>query len=117
MYGNGSGNGLTGAAAQRTGGREFFFNNLSVTALKAGDYDSDGDVDGGDFLVWQRELKSTANSPADGNRDGVVNFADLQVWKSGFASASEMATTGIPEPGLIALLLMPCWLALRRRSA
>ena len=39
--------------------------NLSV----AGDYDSDSDVDGGDFLIWQRDFGMTGSDlAADGKR-------------------------------------------------
>jgi hypothetical protein len=113
MYGNGSGNGLTGGAAQRTGEREFYFNNLSIaTPGLAGDYDGDGDVDGGDLLRWQRNLGSTTNLAADGNNDGRVDAADLQVWKSAFPrpSGGGAISLAIPEPR--ALELLGAWLSL-----
>jgi hypothetical protein len=51
-----------------------------------GDYDVDGDVDGGDFLNWQRQLGSTVptGTGADGSDNGMVDAADLQVWKEAF---------------------------------
>ncbi len=58
-----------------------------------GDYDSDGDVDGNDFLVWQRTLGATgaAFSGADGSGNGVVDAADLTVWRDGFGSTAGAA--------------------------
>jgi hypothetical protein len=47
------------------------------------DYDSDGDVDGQDFLKWQRGLGMTlqsSNLNGDGVRDGTVNELDVQGW-------------------------------------
>jgi hypothetical protein len=57
----------------------------------AGDYDDDGDVDGGDFLVWQRTLGATATpngSGADGSSNGVIDAADLGIWSANFGAAS-----------------------------
>jgi hypothetical protein len=108
LFANGSGNGETGAAAQPTGAREFFFNNLLITSPGvAGDYDADGDVDGNDFLVWQRTLDSTTNLAADGSKNGVVDGADLTVWRGHFSSATEL-TAVVPEPAAVLLVTFAC---------
>jgi uncharacterized membrane protein len=55
----------------------------------AGDYDADLDVDGGDFLLWQRSLGSSATpagSGADGDGSGVVDVGDLSVWQDYFGN-------------------------------
>jgi surface-anchored protein len=76
-----------------------------------GDYDEDGDVDGADFLLWQRQLGSAvpAGTAADGSGNGVVDEADLGVWRDNFgaqsSSGSASAATNVPEPTAIALLL------------
>ncbi|HYO25020.1 MAG TPA: hypothetical protein VEQ85_08720, partial [Lacipirellulaceae bacterium] len=52
-----------------------------------GDYDRDGDVDGADFVVWQRGLGGAAaplGSGADGDGNGSVGAPDLLVWGQGF---------------------------------
>jgi hypothetical protein len=115
MYANGSGNGQTGSAAQPTGAREFFFNNLLITSPGvAGDYDADGDVDGNDFLVWQRNLGSTTNLAADGSKNGVVDGADLTVWRGHFPSSTGLAAA-MPEPSAALLgTLAFCGITLRR---
>jgi hypothetical protein len=59
--------------------------------LSGGDYDDDGDVDGHDFLVWQRTLGATATPPgagADGNSNGLVEAGDLTVWKGSFGGGA-----------------------------
>jgi hypothetical protein len=104
MFENGSGNGLIGPAAKRTGEREFFFNNLRVEAAaeaQSGDYDEDGDTDGADFVLWQQTIGSTTLLAADGNGNGFVEGGDLEVWRSTFGAASTAASgaaQAIPEP-------------------
>jgi hypothetical protein len=56
-----------------------------VTGFLAGDYNSDGAIDSGDYVVWRKKLGATGLVPftsADGNGDGKVDQADLQVWRS-----------------------------------
>jgi hypothetical protein len=47
-----------------------------------GNYDSDDDADGNDFLVWQQQLGGPGS--ADGDGSGTVDEADLALWKTGF---------------------------------
>ncbi len=66
----------------------------------SGDFNGDGQVNGNDFLIWQRNLGITSGATltqgdADGN--GAVNAADLAIWKSTFGS-SVAAAGAIPEP-------------------
>jgi hypothetical protein len=103
MFENGSGNGLLGPAAKRTGEREFYFNNLRIDAAaeaQSGDYDEDGDADGADFLLWQQTIGSTTLLAADGNGNGLVEGGDLEVWRSTFGAASTTASAAqaVPEP-------------------
>jgi hypothetical protein len=76
----------------------------------AGDYDDDGDVDGADFLLWQRTLGAVANpagSGADGSGNGFVDAADLVVWKGAFGSlAASSALMAVPEPASLAASLV-----------
>lgn len=45
-----------------------------------GDYNLDGNVDGADYVMWQK-LKSANDLRADGNGDGQVDEADLKLWQ------------------------------------
>jgi hypothetical protein len=59
----------------------------SYATYLAGDYIVDGVVDGADFLLWQRQLGSTASpmgAGADGDGSGTVDSGDLTVWQSNF---------------------------------
>ena len=77
---------------------------LAVTggAVNDADFDSDGDVDGGDLLAWQRGLgTSPSATPSQGDADGngIVNAADLTIWKQQFGPPPAIANLGaVPEP-------------------
>lgn len=90
----------------------------AVTSL-AGDFNSDGSVNGSDFIVWQRSVGATGlGMPADGNNDGRVDAADLDLWRINFGDAlSEVSGVTVPEPGvglLSALGLALLWTAAGR---
>jgi hypothetical protein len=79
-----------------------------LTNGPAGDYDNDGDVDGNDFLVWQRGGSPSPLSPAD-----------LATWKANFgapATANGSAAVGaVPEPAsLLSAMVALCGLGLWR---
>src|SRR5690606_4135197 len=68
------------------------------------DSNGDGQVDGGDFLEWQRgfgQNDATSVSVGDFNFDGTVDGLDLNVWESQFGTnLSEIAAAAVvPEPG------------------
>jgi hypothetical protein len=85
------------------------------------DFDNDGDVDGADFLRWQRGVGTNTgatNAQGDANGDGAVNGADLALWRSRFGTSSvEAAVAAVPEPASAALAAA-CVLgfAIRRRK-
>ena len=89
------------------------------------DFDADGDVDGADFLAWQRGLGLTSGASraqGDSNADGDVDRFDLAVWKVQFASAGFAASTssGVPEPSTVLLLIIAavgCSLSSRGNAA
>jgi hypothetical protein len=68
----------------------------------AGDFDDDGDVDGRDFLVWQR-----GDSPRSASH---LDFAD---WKANFGASfsATASSTPVPEPHAIALLILTAFVA------
>jgi hypothetical protein len=76
-----------------------------------GDYDDDFDVDGGDFLAWQRALGGEGALPNDITPDSVT-ADDLAAWKSNFGAsaagaASQLAAAAAPEPRAVAM--SACW--------
>ena len=56
------------------------------SAAAGGDFDGDGDSDGGDFLRWQRTLGSSVpgGTAADANGNGTIDASDLNTWKANF---------------------------------
>lgn len=74
------------------------------TSATPGDFDGDGDVDGADFLVWQR---------TDGSADG------LQEFQTNYPNSGQLsAVSAVPEPAtcLLALGFTAALLAKRQRG-
>lgn len=82
--------------------------NLKIGTAAApanADFDGDGDVDGNDFLTWQKGFGTgTTLAQGDANGDSVVNAADLAIWKSQFGLPPAVAAAGtVPEPAACCL--------------
>jgi formylglycine-generating enzyme len=96
-----------GAVGAEFEGGGFRVATYAVAAPLAGDYDLDDDVDGNDFLVWQR-----------GGSPNPVSAADLAIWRAHYGeggSATAVSTT-VPEPTTLVLLMFAeVGLRLRRR--
>jgi hypothetical protein len=95
------------------------FDMVGSTPSVDADFDGDGDVDGADFLIWQRGVGLTGqtnndNGDADGN--GTVDGADLDAWQMAFAMATP-AAGAVPEPASwMAALVAAGALSLRNRG-
>ncbi|QEG33206.1 hypothetical protein Pr1d_04670 [Bythopirellula goksoeyrii] len=84
------------------------------------DFDGDGDVDGRDFLIWQRNFNTgTTMAQGDANGDSMVNGADLAIWQNQYGTSPLTATfAAVPEPSALLLGLvaaMSCVNQRRRR--
>lgn len=111
----GSGDTLTlELVAVADGGSEAFaFDNIVIEGLTIladdADFDQDGDVDGVDFLAWQRGLGNGSTlAEGDANGDGQVDEMDLAVWQSqyaGGAGGAQQALAAVPEPASVVLIL------------
>jgi hypothetical protein len=72
------------------------------------DFDGDGDVDGDDFLTWQRHVAMDSGATlaeGDANGDEAVDGDDLTLWEGQFGTAVAVAAP-VPEPATAALALV-----------
>jgi hypothetical protein len=87
---------------------DFYIRSLEVSSPAPpsdADFDNDGDVDGADFLRWQRGVGTAGATNAQGNADGDsdVDGEDLAIWKQRFGSGSSgPVASAIPEPATLA---------------
>jgi hypothetical protein len=77
-----------------------------MTPAAPGDFDGDGDVDGGDLLDWQNSF-GAANNGADADGDGDSDGSDFLVWQQNVGTGVPAAPVAgaVPEPSA-ALLMM-----------
>ncbi|MCA9099614.1 MAG: hypothetical protein KDA63_00595 [Planctomycetales bacterium] len=82
-----------------------------VPGPEDGDANSDGVVDGNDYLIWAANFDAmdppdVIDGPNDGdfNHDGAVNGIDYLTWASNYGAG--VVTTPVPEPMSCALLVV-----------
>ncbi len=93
-------------AAFTDGSSGIFVSNSVALPTAYGDFDADGDVDGADFLAWQRN---------DGTSAG------LNAWQNNFGSVTSpiSSATQIPEPTTLTMttIAIYCLNGFRRKAA
>lgn len=74
----------------------------ALTAVEDADFDGDGDVDGKDFLTWQRGFGINDGSAqlgdGDATGDGNVDQADLVAWQTQYGVPLTPSLAAVPEP-------------------
>jgi hypothetical protein len=88
---------------------------LEVTGSNAdADFNNDNIVNGGDFMIWQRNFgatgldTATSNGLGDATLDGKVDGADYTIFKGQFSGPGNTAAPAsgmVPEPGTGVMLL------------
>ena len=91
---------VTGAV----GSNDYKLTSLLTSGI-SGDFNSDGKVDGADFLAWQR-----------GGSPSPLSSGDLATWKANFGSGGAVAAVGaVPEPtAMVSAMVALCGLGLWR---
>ena len=81
--------------------------SIVPSTVLAGDFDTDGDVDGSDFLKWQ---KGDVSSPP--------SSSDLAAWEANYGSVAPPLVASVPEPSAVLLGVMASLLGIscRRRA-
>ncbi|MCG8449422.1 MAG: PQQ-dependent sugar dehydrogenase, partial [Pirellulales bacterium] len=68
----------------------------NAAAAVSADFNTDGIVDGADFLTWQRNFGSTvgaAGAQGDADGDGAVSSLDLAIWGQSYGDTSAPVAT------------------------
>jgi mannan endo-1,4-beta-mannosidase len=84
----------------------------SNSAPIAGDFDHNGKVDAGDYIIWRKSQGQTGwGLAADGDLNGRIDAADYAIWRLHFGRAASSGAGNVlnasaPEPASIALLLV-----------
>ncbi len=77
---------------------------FTINSLTSADFDLDNDVDGSDFLGWQRGFGITSGatlSDGDADSDDDVDANDLGIWQQDFGiseNSTIAAGVNVPEP-------------------
>ena len=81
---------------------------LPVPATETADFDSDGDVDGFDFLAWQRGFGQANPALADGdaNADNAVDETDLGIWQTQYGAVPVLASVQASDSPAFAVALV-----------
>ncbi|MCG8448932.1 MAG: hypothetical protein MI725_05050 [Pirellulales bacterium] len=91
----------------------FPVNPQAAVAPLTADFNNDNQVDGADFLVWQRGfgiMHGALPSQGDADDNGAVNALDLQAWAMQYGSGTPIGFLGattltVPEPTTIVSVL------------
>ncbi len=98
-------------ASSGNGEFDFLLDNFMVEVFgsnaveDSGDFDGDGDVDGRDFLIWQR-----------GGSPNQLSAGDLALWQNQYGTGALSALGVVPEPSGICLISLGLALMVGRRK-
>jgi hypothetical protein len=85
------------------------YTDLEPVPVLNADFDEDGDVDGSDFLTWQRGFgieRDATLSQGDANGNGAVNASDRAVWEQQYGTSDLSGVAVVPEPDSVALAIL-----------
>jgi hypothetical protein len=98
---------------------------LTIVERHPCDFNGDGQIDAGDYVVWRNTLGQTVahGSGADANGDGTIDGTDYSLWNVNFGAIygigaggglAQAAGQAVPEPAscalaIVALCAPACW--------
>jgi predicted outer membrane repeat protein len=78
------------------------YENQTAAPVVSADFDGDGDIDGRDFLMWQRGFGITApnavKADGDADNDTDVDGVDLGVWQEQYGENEELSAVSGSDP-------------------
>jgi endonuclease I len=84
---------------------------LKGVSRLAGDFNNDGSVDAGDYVVWQRSLGQSVGAAydgADGDGNLTIDNADYDVWRAHYGQTApgsgQSLSAAVPEPATMWLI-------------
>jgi hypothetical protein len=94
---------------------------MAAVPILAGDYNDDGIVDAGDYIVWRKSLAGGGFLANETASPGVIDELDYDAWMTNFGSTAVGNGGGqapqVPEPATLALVFLAgaCGSSVRRR--
>jgi len=85
------------------------FGGLMFDVIPDANFDQDNDIDGADFLTWQKGFgMGTTFSEGDANYNESIDSTDLSFWEAQFGTSLPplAATRSVPEPSIATLLAL-----------
>jgi hypothetical protein len=89
-------------------------NTAYTLAVAGGDYNRNGVVDAGDYVVWRNTkgqsvaVGTLVGNGADGDRNGIIDDNDFLIWRANLGNVRGITSNGsgtaVPEPGGVAVL-------------
>ncbi len=122
--------GVPGSGANHDCDKDVFYGTASqLTSLLVhnvpGDYNHNGVVDMGDYVVWRNTMGSTVNLGADGNGNSIIDSGDFSFWRARFGQTAGSGSSlegflsegPVPEPASSVMFVVgfAMGVALRRR--
>jgi hypothetical protein len=104
-----------------------FYDSTKFTAIvegsaAGGDYNSDGIVDGADYVVWRKaKAQGLTTLPFRGyNISGPVGYDDYMYWREEFGesygSGAALGESAVPEPSTVLVSMAAATMVLFRRA-
>jgi hypothetical protein len=104
-----------GYSVQQQGDDLMLYFGDAPSPVLAGDYNDDGIVDAGDYVVWSKAMAGGAELANETASPGIVDYLDYDEWLANFGSTEPgsggAGESNVPEPSAWKLLILAAGLA------